>query len=99
MTKTDIINKIARSNKCSKKEATNMVNTFCDSIVSNMKRGNRVSIAGFGSFTVRKGGGFTVRNPRTGMSRKVASFKEVCFNPASTWNPKKKTTRNNTKKR
>lgn len=97
MTKTQMINKIAKANHCSKKDATKMVNTFCNSIVSNLKRGNRVSITGFGSFSVRKGGGFTVRNPRTGMSRKVAAYKEVCFTPAPTWNPKKKVTRRNKK--
>jgi DNA-binding protein HU-beta len=85
-----MINKIARTNKVTKKEAAKMVNTFCDTIVSNMKRNQRVSIAGFGSFSVRKGGGFTVRNPRTGVSKKVAAYKEVCFNPAPVWNPKKK---------
>ncbi len=90
MTKTQMINKIARTQKCSKKDAAKMVNTFCDTIVSNLKRNQRVSIAGFGSFSVRKGGGFSVRNPRTGISKKVAAFKEVCFNPASNWNPKKK---------
>ncbi len=87
-----MINKIARTNKMTKKDAAKMVNTFCDTIVSNLKRNQRVSIAGFGSFSVRKGGGFTVRNPRTGISKKVAMFKEVCFNPASNWNPKKKNT-------
>ena len=92
MTKTQMINKIARTQKVTKKDAAKMVNTFCDSIVSNLKRNQRVSIAGFGSFSVRKGGGFTVRNPRTGISKKVAMFKEVCFAPASNWNPKKKNT-------
>ena len=85
-----MINKIARTQKMTKKDAAKMVNTFCDTIVSNLKRNQRVSIAGFGSFSVRKGGGFTVRNPRTGISKKVASYKEVYFNPAPTWNPKKK---------
>ena len=99
MTKTQMINKIARTQKCSKKDAAKMVNTFCDAIVSNLKRNKRVSIAGFGSFSVRKGGGFSVRNPRTGMSKKVAAFKEVCFNPASNWNPKKKTTRKKNRSR
>ena len=90
MTKTQMINKIARTQKTSKKDAAKMVNTFCDTIVSNLKRNQRVSIAGFGSFSVRKGGGFSVRNPRTGISKKVAAYKEVCFTPASNWNPKKK---------
>ncbi len=93
MTKTQMINKIARTQKVTKKDAAKMVNTFCDTIVSNLKRNQRVSIAGFGSFSVRKGGGFSVRNPRTGISKKVAAYKEVCFNPASNWNPKKKSIR------
>jgi DNA-binding protein HU-beta len=99
VTKTQIINRIARNHKMTKKEAGYAVNTFCETIVSNMKRGNRVSIAGFGSFSVRKAGGFTVRNPRTGISRKVAPYKEVCFTPAPKWNPKKKTTRKNRTKK
>jgi DNA-binding protein HU-beta len=90
VTKTQMINKIARTQKVTKKDAAKMINTFCESIVSNLKRNQKVSIAGFGSFSVRKGGGFTVRNPRTGISKKVAAYKEVSFNPASTWNPKKK---------
>jgi DNA-binding protein HU-beta len=90
VTKTQIISKIAKTHKVTKKDAAKMVNTFCDSIVSNLKRNQRVSIAGFGSFSVRKGGGFTVRNPRTGISKKVAAYKEVSFNPAPAWNPKKK---------
>jgi DNA-binding protein HU-beta len=94
VTKTQMINKIARTNKMTKKDAAKMVNTFCDTVVSNLKRNQRVSLAGFGSFSVRKGGGFTVRNPRTGISKKVAAYKEVCFSPAPSWNPKKKNTMN-----
>ena len=85
-----MINKIARTNKVSKKDAAKMVNTFCDSIVSNLKRNQRVSLAGFGSFSVRKGGGYAVRNPRTGMSKMVPVYKEICFSPSTNWNPKKK---------
>ena len=99
MTKTQMINRIARNCKISKKEASKAVNTFCDGIVNNLRRGNRVSLAGFGSFSVRKVGGFTVRNPRTGTSRKVAPHKEVFFNPASSWNPKPKARKRNTMKR
>ena len=90
MTKTQIINRISRNHKMSMAEASRVVNTFCDGIVKSLKRGNSVQIAGFGSFSVRKTGGFTARNPRTGTSRKVAAGKQVYFNPATAWNPAKK---------
>ena len=87
MTKTQIINRIARNHKMSKKEASQVLNTFCDGVSRSLKRGNNVQIAGFGSFSVRKVGGFTARNPRTGTTRKVAPHKQVVFTPASSWNP------------
>ena len=97
MTKTQIINRIARNCKMSKVDATKVVNTFCDGISSSLKRGRKVSIAGFGSFSVKQGGGFTARNPRTGTSRKVAPFKMVHFNPSSNWNPARSKSRSKRK--
>ena len=99
MTKTQIINRIARNHKMSKKEATSMVNTFCDGISSSLKRGRTVNISGFGSFSIKQGGGFTARNPQTGTSRKVAPYKMVQFNPASSWNPAKSRSRKKTYRR
>ena len=93
MNKSQMVNRIARNHKLSKREATRVVMTFCDGVSSNLKRGSTVQLAGFGTFSVRQAGGFTARNPRTGVSRKIAAFKQVVFTPASSWNP------NRTKKR
>ena len=90
MTKTQLINRIARTHKISKKDAGSMVNMFCEGISNSLKRGQRVSIAGFGSFSVKKTGGFTARNPRTGSSKKVPASKMINFTPAASWNPAKK---------
>ncbi len=103
MTKTQMVNRIARNHKMSKKDAANVVNTVFDGIQSSLKRGRTCSFTGFGSFSVKKMGGFTARNPRTGTSRKVAAHKQVVFNPASSWNPaksrKKTNSRNNSRTR
>ncbi len=92
MTKTQIINRIAKNHKLPKAEASRIVNTLCDGISNSLKRGNNVQMAGFGSFSVRKTAGFTARNPRTGTMRKVAPGKQICFTPATSWNPMKKKT-------
>ena len=102
MTKTQMINKIARTNKMSKKDASKVVNTMFDGIQSSLKRGRTCSFAGFGSFTVKKIAAFTARNPRTGTTRRVAKSKMIQFNPASSWNPaksRKKTATRRTKNR
>ncbi len=102
MTKTQMINKIARSHKMSKTEASKVVRTMFEGIQSSLKRGRTCSFAGFGSFTVKKIAGFTARNPRTGTTRKVAASKQIQFNPASSWNPAKsrrKTATRRTKRR
>ena len=89
MTKTQMINRIARNHKMSKTDAKNIVNTVFNGIQSSLQRGRTCSFAGFGSFSVKKTAGFTARNPRTGTSRRVAASKHVVFSPASSWNPAK----------
>jgi DNA-binding protein HU-beta len=88
-----MINRIAHNHKLSKREASRVVTTFCDGVSNSLKRGSSVQLAGFGSFAVRQAGGYTARNPRSGVARKIAPFKQVVFTPASSWNP------NRTKKR
>jgi DNA-binding protein HU-beta len=85
--KSQMVNRIAHNHKLSKREATRVVTTFCDGVSNSLKRGATVQLAGFGSFAIRQGGGFTARNPRTGVGRKVAPYKQVVFTPASSWNP------------
>lgn len=87
MNKSQMVNRIAHNHKLSKREASRVVSTFCDGIANSLQRGASVQLAGFGSFSVRQGGGFTARNPRTGVARKVAPYKQVVFNPAASWNP------------
>lgn len=80
MTKAELIDKIAAKAKISKKAANVALNTFVDSVTSALKKGDRVSLVGFGTFTVAKRKARIARNPRTGEkinvpARKAAKFK------------------------
>jgi len=80
MTKAELIDKIAAKAKISKKAANVALNTFVDSVTSALKKGDRLSLVGFGTFTVAKRKARIARNPRTGEkingpARRAAKFK------------------------
>ena len=80
MTKAELIDKIAAKAKISKKAANVALNTFVDSVTSALKKGERVSLVGFGTFSVAKRKARVARNPRTGEkinvpARRAAKFK------------------------
>ncbi len=80
MTKAELIDKIAAKAKISKKAANVALNTFVDSVTSALKKGDRVSLVGFGTFSVAKRKARIARNPRTGEkinvpARRAAKFK------------------------
>ena len=53
-------------------------------IVGALDRGERVALAGFGSFVVRERGPRTVKDPRTGEARKVRARRAVAFRAGAT---------------
>jgi len=80
MTKADLIEKIAAKAKISKKAANVTLNTFVGSVTTALKKGDRVALVGFGTFSVTKRKARTARNPRTGEpihvpARKAPKFK------------------------
>lgn len=66
MTKSDLINALAKKNNLTDKQATDIVNLLFDGFTNELKDGGRIEIRGFGSFTVREYGTYKGRNPRTG---------------------------------
>ncbi len=80
MTKADLIEKIAAKAKISKKASNVALNTFVGSVTTALKKGDRVALVGFGTFSVTKRKARTARNPRTGEpihvpARKAPKFK------------------------
>lgn len=65
-----------------KVQAEQVVDAVFDSIVANLKKGNEVSIAGIGIFSVKVRAARQARNPRTGEAIKVPSMKVPKFRAA-----------------
>lgn len=65
-----------------KVQAEQAVDMVIDSIVSSLKSGNEVSIAGLGIFSVKQRAARDARNPRTGETIKVAAMKVPKFRAA-----------------
>jgi DNA-binding protein HU-beta len=80
MNKEDLISEVAKV-VATKKEAEAVVDSVFGAITKALKEGDRVNLAGFGTFTVvdkspRKG-----RNPKTGEEIDIAGKKVPKFNP------------------
>ena len=67
MNKVDIINEVAKAT-CSKAEAGKAVKAFLETIKKALKKGDKVTLIGFGTFSVVKRSARTGRNPQTGKS-------------------------------
>ena len=66
MNKKELIDNVAEGADLTKEAAGAAVDALLDSIVSTLKSGDSVRIAGFGNFEVTKRKASTGRNPRTG---------------------------------
>jgi DNA-binding protein HU-beta len=78
MNKEDLVNEVAKTT-CSKAEAVNAVNAFIEAIKKTLKKGNKVTLVGFGTFSVVKRSARTGRNPQTGKPIKIAAKKVPKF--------------------
>jgi DNA-binding protein HU-beta len=80
MTKQDLVNEVANLG-ITKKQAGAAVNAVLDSIKGALADGDKVSLVGFGSFSVKKRAAREGRNPRTGKPLKIAAKKVPVFKP------------------
>ena len=65
-----------------KVQAEQVVDTLFDTITASLKKGEEVSVAGFGIFTVKARAARTARNPRTGETVNVPAMKVPKFKAA-----------------
>jgi integration host factor beta subunit len=67
MTKSELVEKLVESNAAlSRKESELVVNIIFDSMCDALKKGEKVEIRGFGSFTIREREAREARNPKSG---------------------------------
>jgi DNA-binding protein HU-beta len=78
MNKKDLIDAVTKV-VCTKKEAVEAVNCVLDSIAGSLKKGGKVTLFGFGTFSVVKKAARTARNPQTGKPVKVKAKKVPKF--------------------
>jgi len=82
MNKADIVEVVHGKLQGTKVQAEMVVETVIDSVVSSLKKGDEVSIAGLGIFSVKQRAARTARNPRTGETLQVAAMKVPKFRAA-----------------
>jgi len=79
MTKAELIDKIAALAKISKADAERALNALLDSVKMSLKKGQKVTLVGFGTFSVSKRKARKGRNPRTGETIKIPAAKVPKF--------------------
>lgn len=82
MNKADIVAKVHDVLGSTKADADRAVETVIDAIVSGLKSGDEVSIAGLGIFSAKARPARTGRNPRTGETITIAATRTPKFRPA-----------------
>lgn len=79
MNKAELIEAMANGAGISKADAKKALDAFVDSTTATLKKGGRVALVGFGSFSVSKRSARTGRNPQTGKEIQIAAKNVVKF--------------------
>lgn len=83
MNKAELASDVAKRTKLSKSKSWEVINATIDSIKGSLKKGQKVSLIGFGSFLVRHRKARTGRNPKTGEAIKIKARKVPAFSAGS----------------
>ncbi len=79
MNKSELVAAIAKGAGLTKVAAEAALNTTIETITKSLKKGDNVSLVGFGTFKVSKRSARTGRNPQTGATIKIAARKVPRF--------------------
>ncbi|HSB78641.1 MAG TPA: HU family DNA-binding protein [Candidatus Methylomirabilis sp.] len=84
MTKADLVERAAKAAKVTKKAAEAVLDSFMEGVRDSLKKGKRVSLVGFGTFSVGKRAARNGRNPQTGEAIKIKAAKVPRFKAGKT---------------
>jgi DNA-binding protein HU-beta len=79
--KTELIEHIAAKSDISKAAATRALTSIIEAVKKTLKKGDTVTLVGFGTFSVSKRAARVGRNPRTGAALKIKAAKVPRFKP------------------
>ncbi|CAH0353027.1 MAG: HU family DNA-binding protein [Leptothrix sp. (in: Bacteria)] len=85
MNKTELIQHLATKHDLTKADAGRVLETLLDVIVSTVKKGDSLTIPGFGSFKQHARAARSGVNPSTGAKIKIAAAKLPKFTPGATF--------------
>ncbi len=79
MTKAELVAAIAAEGDYSKKDAEKALATVIETITDSLKKGEKISLVGFGTFEVKERAAKTAINPRTKETINVPAKKAPTF--------------------
>lgn len=83
MNKTELVEKVAQDCEISKAVAEKALNSVMDAVMEAMSAGDKVTLVGFGTFSVSARAAREGRNPQTGKAIKIPATKVVKFKAGS----------------
>lgn len=78
LTKDELVEEVAKS-CASKKDAADAINATIDAITKALSQGKKITLTGFGTFSISNRAARTGINPRTGAKIKIAATKVPKF--------------------
>ncbi len=82
MTKAELVEVVAAQSKLTKKSAAEILDIVFNNIGKAVKRDNRFSYPGFGTWSMRSRKARKIRNPQTNEIMKLKASKTIGFRPA-----------------
>ena len=83
MNKSDLIDAMAADAGISKVAAKAALESFTDNVTGSLKKGNKVSLVGWGTFSVSRRAARNGRNPQTGKTIQIAAKNVAKFKAGS----------------
>ena len=79
MTKAELVDKIAKDSRITKKAAEMALGSFISGVRDSLKKGKKVTLVGFGTFGVSRRAARNGRNPQTGAIIKIKAARVPRF--------------------
>lgn len=84
MTKAELVDRMAKDAKVTKRAAEAALDSAIKGVTDTLKKGKRVTLVGFGSFSVGRRKARTGRNPQTGKPIKIPAARVARFRAGGT---------------
>lgn len=88
MNKAELVDAIASKAGITKVQANEALDAFTETVVKTLKKGDRVTLVGFGTFSVAERSARNGRNPATGETIKIKAKRVPKFKPGKEFSTK-----------